>query len=86
MHNNIDALDDRASYRNITSLHAKIYLGDIEIADCVIKDFSDSGMRLYKPLKIWIPAVFTLKSSSFPNPIKVQRVWENSEHIGVKYI
>jgi hypothetical protein len=56
------------------------------VADCVIKDISESGCRLYVRPGIWIPAEFVINCSLIGVPVRGVTVWRSGSLLGVRFV
>ena len=76
----------RKALRHDTTLSASIKFEDTKLCDCVIKDVSETGMRLYVPRVAWLPVNFQICSQVFQRPVSVRKIWMCNESVGVQIV
>ena len=75
----------RISPRANCSIPAKIKHNGLHLCDCVIKDVSEVGMRLFAPAGHWLPKTFEIHASSLGGVLLVNQEWAASDHVGVSF-
>lgn len=85
------SLSDSASNRRLAirtncSILASIKLNGVLICDCVIKDISETGMRLYTGTGSWLPNNFETHIPEFEAVLKVRKEWTTDEYLGVSFV
>lgn len=79
------ASNRRIKTRTNCSIPATIKHNGLCLGDCVIKDISETGMRLFAPSAHWVPQDFEIHSSTFDGVLLVTKMWVETEHIGVSF-
>jgi len=78
--------DRRASRRHPVTIEAKITSPEIWCElDCVIRNRSDQGAKLYLPLAVQLPDEFSLTIPSEGGAIPVRLVWRRGPWLGVRF-
>lgn len=75
----------RSTQRHDCCWPASIHFNGIKLTDCVIKDISLGGMRLYIPGSVWTPATFEIRCQQFERPVLVHKSWSRDCYIGVRF-
>lgn len=55
------------------------------ICHCVIKDVSNTGMRLSVPKGTELPEEFYVKTPAVPDLLEVQQQWQKGDNFGVTF-
>jgi hypothetical protein len=78
--------DRRASRRHPVAIEAKIISREIWCElDCIIRNRSDQGAKLYLPLTVQLPSDFSLTIPSEKRDIPVHLVWRRGPWLGVQF-
>jgi hypothetical protein len=78
--------DRRATRRHPVAIDAKIISREIWCElDCVIRNRSDNGAKLYFPLAVQLPNDFSLTIPSENRDIPVRLVWRRGPWLGVEF-
>lgn len=56
------------------------------LCHCVIKDVSNTGMRLHAPKGIQLPNEFEIKTPAIPNLLHVRLQWQAGQYFGVIFM
>ena len=76
----------RAQPRVECNLAATIRFNGVELCDAIIKDISTSGLRLFIPIKSWLPQEFDVVTSALDKPLRVRTSWTNGDSVGVRFL
>ncbi|MEO0329188.1 MAG: PilZ domain-containing protein [Pseudomonadota bacterium] len=78
--------EKRIATRVKSTFSASIFCeGEFE-THCVIKDVSESGMRLELAEKVSLPDEFDVRTTVMAETMSVRQVWEKYNSIGVEFI
>jgi len=61
-----------------------IYAGD-PLMDCLIKDISLTGMKLFAPRAAWMPSRFTVWTGHNER-FEVKKIWARGDFVGVQFV
>lgn len=79
-----DGRDKRVAQRVQVLGHAQI-LGRTGAINCVVRDLSDTGVKLGVSSQVRLPAEFDLRFVQRRLTLRVQVRWRTGEHVGVAF-
>ncbi len=79
-------VDQRKAARLNCCIPGLLKIDGVPVGDCVIKDMSETGMRIYVPAGLWLPSKFEIEASPFDQPMKVSRSWSSRDLVGVQFL
>lgn len=80
-----EELNRRFSERQHLTVLGRIYFNGAVVCECLVKDVSQDGMRLYLSKQQWIPGKFEVFCDIFEKPVCVTRKWMNGQDVGTVF-
>ena len=75
--------EKRVAERVQSAFSGVLIVNEAFLCHCVLKDVSETGMRLELADSVEVPAEFHVKTTVLPELLPVSLVWQNGKSIGV---
>ena len=76
----------RDSERVKSAFTGSIHADGLFYSHCIIRDVSNSGMKLEVPVQIDLPEQFEIKTPAMPETLPVRQAWRKHKEVGVEYL
>lgn len=79
-------LETRVKTRRSVSRAASIHVDAVTILDCVVRDFSETGVRLEMVNTAAVPNEFMLRLAGVATPRLCRLAWRRTDSVGASFV